>query len=889
MVLRGSYLNEQDSEISVEIEIYDNTQEEVEIGVSGLTFCPTEAITLTGQTNDVFDVCQRQSGCIRLQTDRYLGFLFSPDVTRSLVVIKEDGATVYTGRILPQAYNQPFNETIDEIGINLIDHISSLDYMPWRILMGPSTSPITLRYLLTAPFEKMHTGLDVEIDETEIYQQYDMLSMLDATINPGIFMDTERTDDDVSVLSALESALRYLGLCVTQHGDKLVYYRPERQTYGEPIEISTDIVSGTDTQIEVPEMYNRVSVEVDCDEKEMFIESPLDSDNIKSDYPNLIKYESELSLLDSLIGPKKWNAFRLFLLGYEYPVTACEGLWYREWWIRVMNHAGWKFYGLSGTYWGGDLSGHGPDYYTYIKTGGAGAIPDTPLKEQCTIADYLGDKMGAALIKTGTMRIDFSPEEYKIPSRLEEKDNLVIGLPRVTYIGDPQPGLEITRAWQAQMWKSVPRAIYQGTTEGISLSPEDDETIRYLIIKGRIGLCPNQKNDKKWSTAAGVAADYDVEKAPQLLAYYTNYQGGDNPRYYLTKTVDGSEIKLDFLYEGESQEWFNLSSRQKEKWDMPGGRTLYIGVDMIKKIPIISCMLVVGDKCLVERKITGENESLEWRTFKEYDDCADFQEYVAQSFTVGIDPKNGDPLVGKWYDIGNTINYTMGLEEEGMAIPIRKSDNVSGTVRFVILGPVDLVMGNDRNPLYINKDSLLSPHYGVYDESMVSDVRHVLQYCTGIWLQDFEIKITSDNGGVAPLQEGKLVYVSDTATHYRHEREPEHFRIGSALTKEERDEIGVRDKVRDNTVIGSDGKGITSVYDPVLEVTGKPERIYVDHYYRECNRPVVELYQTLRSEVENAMFRSYRHPALGNKEFRVLSIDRDLMEGTIRLRLREKL
>lgn len=58
--------------------------------------------------------------------------------------------------------------------------------------------------------------------------------------------------------------------------------------------------------------------------------------------------------------------------------------------------------------------------------------------------------------------------------------------------------------------------------------------------------------------------------------------------------------------------------------------------DTISKIGVLACMLVIGDKCVVETGTQGQISDFEWRTYKTREECASDDEYYAQSLHAWI-------------------------------------------------------------------------------------------------------------------------------------------------------------------------------------------------------------------------------------------------------------
>ena len=72
------------------------------------------------------------------------------------------------------------------------------------------------------------------------------------------------------------------------------------------------------------------------------------------------------------------------------------------------------------------------------------------------------------------------------------------------------------------------------------------------------------------------------------------------------------------------------------------------------------------------------------------------------------------------------------------------------------------------------------------------------------------------------------------------------------------------------------------------ETQAKPEQLYVDSYYNEYHQPRVILTQCFEDRADVVgLFNRYRHPAMPDKIFFVQSLDRNLIEGSATLTLKE--
>ena len=323
-----------------------------------------------------------------------------------------------------------------------------------------------------------------------------------------------------------------------------------------------------------------------------------------------------------------------------------------------------------------------------------------------------------------------------------------------------------------------------------------------------------------------------------------------------------------YPYTGEGPEEYEF------KYSAVGDST-----DTISKVAVLACMLVIGDKCVVETGTEGQTTDFVWQKYKERSECQSDDEYYQQCFTIGFDPKIGDKLVGTEFGIQNNIDYKMGIDAEGIAIPITKGDKISGQVRFMILGPVNATWDviTRRHPTFFRHTK--------WSSSSVPLLAHV----SSILIKSFEVKVYSDNGLISNgNDDNDIIYMSDTKETFVNKKDDLEFKINSALTAAECAKLGVSNTVKLSTPVNiSTGDGVLEVYDRNGNVKAKPEQIYVDSYYTEYHKPRIVMAQKLR-DIDNvvSLFNHYRHEAL-NKEFFVQGIGRNLIEGRADLTLKE--
>lgn len=307
--------------------------------------------------------------------------------------------------------------------------------------------------------------------------------------------------------------------------------------------------------------------------------------------------------------------------------------------------------------------------------------------------------------------------------------------------------------------------------------------------------------------------------------------------------------------------------------------TIGDGTDRISKVAVLACMLIIGDKCVVEEGDGGSPDNFKWIKYFPREQCASDDVYYQQSFTIGFDPKIGDKLIGRKFDMQNNISYKMGIDVEGMAIPIRKSDKVSGQVKFMILGPVNATWENitRRHPTFFRHTK------------WTSNTISLLANVSSILIEDFQVKVYSDNGMTERPGDSDIVYMSDDKQQFVNRKDDIEFKINSALTADECRQLGVAQGVCMSTPLNLlAGDGALKLYDHTTKRQAKPEQLYVDSYYNEYHQPRILMTQKLIDKKAQRMstFNQYRHPAMG-KYFFVQGITRNLESGEAEMSLKE--
>lgn len=890
MYIHGLFYNEQNERIEVHILTRGDRTKEVEIGSeeSGLDWTE-DPVDITTEVSDTFDVLLCQQASVRLLTKNFVPDFFCASCRDVVVNIYREGKCLFAGFVEPQTYSQGYNEEQDEIELSCIDVLTALQYAKYGnvgahgmlySVVKSSASQRTMLEMIKEIMEGMTAGLDIKgghslrclydgsraVDNQKA-NQHAVFNQL--SVSELLFLGSDE-DEVWQQDEVLEEILKYLNLHIVQEGFNFyifswesvkrtdsIYWRDivsgeQKPMNRQAVDITTRNVTGTDTTISVGEVFNQILLTCKIESVESVIESPLDDDLLKSPYSNKQKYMTEYSSDGEGI-----KAIKAFDAITHDKLTDYDHAKITDWFVQIMGNSQWSFPRK-----GKNLM----DLYC------------SDNRNQQVLPNILGAEQGAAIVAFGKVERKRIGKDNSLVSKISMTNYLVVSIN-----GNGEDRDEKMYPNEATLKAGIPCAVYNGNTTGGVFSPSDDKTTNYIVLSGKIVLNP-------------VMAVTDTYKA--IYNYKpTSLQTplGDGINQWWHKTVPSRDNQDGRYY---TQRWWRAETPNSEsQWDDSIERGLvpftetgpeeyefqYSAIgdssDQISKVGVLACMLIIGDKCVVESGTAGKPGDFEWRKYKPLEKCASEDEYYQQSFTIGFDPKIGDKLIGTKFELQNNISYELGLDAEGTAIPIRKSDKVSGQVKFMILGPVNSTWDviTRRHPTFFRHTK--------WSNNAIPLLPHI----SSIFVESFEVKVYSDNGLVNNTGDNDIVYMSDTKEQFVNKKDDIEFRISSALTSEESRAIGVTDCVKMSTPLNiSTGEGVLSLYDHIRKETGKPEQFYVDSYYKEYHEPRIQMVQKL-VDTEGGivdMFTHYRHPAL-SRTFFVQGISRNLESGEAEMTLKE--
>lgn len=410
---------------------------------------------------------------------------------------------------------------------------------------------------------------------------------------------------------------------------------------------------------------------------------------------------------------------------------------------------------------------------------------------------------------------------------------------------------------------------YIGNSSGGVFSPTDDVTTNYLVFSGKLCLMPIQKETDKFSTLLNydkgsywhktVPSDNNGDGRYYTRKWYNQTRPSDEATSYIkgalslhpwTKDKANHELQYNYTSNGDS-------------------------TDKFSKLPVLECELIIGNKRLIETNIDiYGNSTFKWVEIGK-EPIIDGDKIT--TFSLGINPKIGDKIIGDEFSIQNNISYTMNLETEGTAIPITKDDALSGAVVFRILGPINLTW-NDIT----RRHKTWFRHTKWYNNT-----KFVLSHLENIIIKDFECKVYSDQAGNDSDEDNDLIYMSNETDKFVNKKDDTEFKFITQLSSAECIQKGIKNSINLNAVINTNTRTpLESIYNATTNETAKPEEHYINQYYLAYSKPKL-IMETDLHDTDDISIQNIFHSKVLKRNFFVQSINRDLKEASVHIKLKE--
>lgn len=885
MKIQGHFYDVSNNRIEV---IFENTNIEENdkvIGENGLFF-GGNPVSINFSIDDSFETIIRKSCTITLVTNSFLGnYLFAGNSRSVSVKVKRNENVIFDGFVEPSTFNQPYVKGLDEFEINCIDFLSTLQYYNYKNgnintydSLKSSAETVTLYSVLETliPLENAFYDCSKGVTEGNENTLFE-----DIKLSEFIFYGEDK-DDLYTQEDVLNEILKYLNLHIIQEGDKYFIFdwdklKSGNKTYynlvdgstinfGSNVTITKDSFAADDTSISMADVYNQIGVSCKMDMQDDLIDSPLDSDSLSSLYNGKQKYMTEYISEGS--GDDSHSAFQKIV---KNQTTDYESAKTTDWYFQVMKNDNWKL-NIGNNQTVEDLCEQ-DENDTYINQY---KIPQYLKKNSCTPALL---RFGEITTDGGTVK-DNSPK-----SKVDMKDYLFISVN-----GNENDTENNHYPTDNLLQEKAPILEYVNNKGGV-FSPADSKTTNYLVFSGRIILQPiqyesgrvlaNRNNNyqdiydngltKYEGSTATVPEYYESQEISNNLVRSDNNQEG---RYYTRKFYNTAQVTADsttYMNDVSLQPWTKDKSAHgyTYRYSKIGDST-----DTFTKLPILECELIIGDKRCIETNIDSQgNSTFEWVTVGE-EPIIDGQPKT--TFSLGVNPKIGDKIIGDEYEIQNTIKYQQNVDAEGTAIPITADDNINGKVTFRILGTINSLW----NSIYVSRHPSFWRHTEWADE-----YHFILAHTENVIIKEFNCKVETDNG----MNNGEnlnteIIYKSAESDEFVNSKDNIEFNIFTQLTTDECFIKGITTAPAINSALLSNNKPLRSIY--CNNEDGKPEEHYIDSYYREYSKPRTILECTLHNNNFN-ISTLFNWQTLNNSNFVLNGIEENVKYNNATVTLKE--
>ena len=899
MIIYGTFKNINNDTISVEIINNSIEGNQVNIGEDGLFFSG-DPIQIETNVDDTFEHIIKKTATINLVTSSYVGNLFFAENSRSVSVeINKGNECLFYGFVDPNTFSQPFTSPLDGFSINCIDCLTTLQYFNYNNTTIRDFETKKKTASTVSFFDILTNMFDSSILKGNIY--YDKSKGLTSGTTQNVFENLgisesviygDEFDNIWTQEQTLKEMLQYLNLHIIQEGKNYFIFdwntiKNRRTTWINLITKSNYSLSPTqitllntmhsdnNTTITIADVYNQIQVKDDLQGYSTIIESPLEKDDLSSLYTGKQLYMTEY--ISEGNGDHARDAMEDMVNGLA---TNYEDASQIDWYIQAMHNSNWNCY----------INGNRTLVDTLAEQDGDKYI------NQWKIARYLRQHPCVPYIfNLGSVEKKAKNDDNAPVGKISMSPYLYISIN-----GNETDNEQTHTPSDSTLESLAPILEYVGSSSGGAFSPVEDDTTNYLVFSGKILLQPIvYESSSDGATRTNNYQDIvtngcrkDEGQAPTAPSYngtsvwgQSNNVKSDNNgdgRYYTRKfytIVDPRDTEpYQYLTDGTCgiQPWTEDKSAHGYEYNYSATGN---SNDLYSKVPVIECELIIGNKRLIETNIDEYgNSTFEWVTLgQEPTQIIDGETYTISTFSLGFNPKIDDFIIGDEFDIQNTITYQMNIDAEGTAIPITKSDALSGAIIFRVLGPVNTIWNEitRRHPTWFRHTR------------WSSNSHFILAHTENIIIKDFECKVYSDNGLYEVSNEQNLIYLSDETDRYINKKDDITFKFITQLGGSEAYEKGITSGVNVNAVVDmTTNLPLTQLYNATTQETAKPEEHYVDAYYMEYSTPKIMMETQLHKVNNINMFNIYHSNPLG-KNFFVQSMGLDVRMNNANITLKQ--
>ena len=888
MILTGQFNDIDDNLVTVQISKSDGVDTTVTIGENGLFFAG-DPITIETDLENTFSTLIRKSCTINLLTKQYIGdTLWAANANNIKVQISKGNNVIFNGFVEPNTYSQPY-VSLDEFSINCIDALSALQYYNYKDAT-PNTYDGLKLLSGTASFKTMLIGaLTTALGNGNFNVYYDCSKATTEGREQTVFDDLgisesyifgETYDDIWTYEDVVSEIMQYLNLHIIQQGNDFyvfdwntlksrrnIWYNLKTNTSvslpnPQNVTITGAMHGADDTNITVSEVYNQISVTCDLESIDAVITSPLDNDSLTSPYTGKQLYMREYISEGS--GSDAFNAFRTMVRENGADITYDEAK-YIDWYMQFKNNPQWIMHTNNGT---GDLmDAINGDTQTYN---------GNKYINQWKIAHTIHwNRLWPAIISMGSVERKARVKDDSPTSKVSMTDYLFI----------PVNGNEVDDNTNSvptptELQNHAPIIEYLGGNGGV-YSPSDDDTTNYLVFSGSMLLQPITKESITNAEATGFTA---IKYAANNNQYISTVPSDNNNhgrfytrKFFTTENPSDEPDETSWLDDMSLQPWTSdkanhlFEYKYAEDWGTQ---------DLVSKLPVLECELIIGNKRLIETDMDEYgNSTFQWVTLgEEPQETYEGETYTITTFTLGVNPKIDDYIIGTDFQLQNTISIPMNIDTEGTAIPIRRSDSLSGAIQFRILGPVNSTWNQvtRRHPTWFRHTQWSSEN------------KIILAHLESIIIKDFKCQIFSDNARNETDGNDELIYVSDETDRFVNKNDDTEFKFITQPTADVILAQGLESGVNINAVVDLNSDApLQTIYNATTNETAKAEEHFVNQYYGEYSTPRLIMEMTVHNGSNISWRNNYRSTPL-NKSFYVIAANDDVRMNKTTIKLKSK-
>lgn len=836
---------EQDVFVDIWSSGYDaNSTFEIEDSSNADIYFSDDPVHITAESNDVTDEVIKHGCSISFVSKIWLGdYLFAKNPTDIKVLVYTSNAILFAGFATPVSFSQDYSQHYNKFTLECVDLLGNLSYYYYlnnnyelAVLNASiptfrtAISRMHLSQTFTSPRKTVSTNLIYVTSHNTNFS-----NKLNLRYNDLVFLGESEKDVKMED-ETLASLLRYFGWRIIQQGATIMIYDPSeilrshgtKPTYNLSDNTSFDAYNFNNTaeiskfpksvyDISMSDVYTQMKINCKTQAVKDTIGLFDSNDLINNQYSGRQLYVTEFS-------GDNFNEYKNIVRAGSIDGSNSDKVWTRDWYFRFLSNRNWIF---------NDANGNN--------------IANLNYADQRQYMEYIKTNAGAALLcelkNTGKVT---GKSKNTITNKLQGKNYVYISV-------NGNGSDDINTRYPTYDDVSNPNGlIVYNNIQNFNFAPTDSYTTNYLVFTGKIKLLPlaytdgyviptGQNTTKYTFVTDFLNSDFKTiqDHIDGQWTFHSGGYGSQNNAAYSSQTVIMPNIAAcgaighNYIQRDERDNTKVTMTPPRDKEESPTSLNYNYSCqgsdqDTISKLSILVCSLQIGNKYLLETIPTdGSKSTYSWVT----DSTA--------TFTLGIDPEIGTPIIGHDYELANNISADMNLDISGMAVPIPYGTELAGELHFKILSLVD----GEWDEVSKKTKRFLGFKVGT---KWKTTSHFILSHVQALVMEDFSIKLTSNYAGLESLEDKDLVYLSDENPYYVRNIHSIDFDIYTGLTNQEAYNLGMKNVLNMNMVYNNDNSVCTTITSSKDNQAKKAEVDYIDRYYDFFANPQKIVKYTMR-------------------------------------------